>query len=148
MLGRLVGKVLDLATRSKERAPTRTPVTDSVPASWNDPSKVVAPKPVSATPSPGALASVTFLPSGKRMDVRHASTVLDAATAAGIDLNHYCGGMASCGSCRITLVEGPVSPLDMMEEATLDVVKEHASDRLGCQTRILGEVRVTVPPQD
>jgi ferredoxin len=57
--------------------------------------------------------------------------------------------MASCGSCRVQIVPGSaVSEMDMMEEATLDVVLEHDDDRLGCQTKILGEVHIIVPEQD
>jgi 2Fe-2S ferredoxin len=144
MLGKLVGKVLDLATKSKEKAPARTPVTDSVPSTWNDATRPAVVREMAI----GAAASVVFAPSGTRVEVKPGTSVLDAAQKAGLDLNHYCGGMASCGSCRVTGVEGPASPLDVMEEATLDVVKEHPSDRLGCQVRVLGEVRVTIPPQD
>ena len=84
-----------------------------------------------------------------RLEVKKGTTILDAAIAADIDLDHYCGGMASCGSCRIQILPGSVvSEMDMMEEATLDVVLEHDDDRLGCQTKVLGEVRVLVPDQD
>ena len=148
MFGRLVGKVLDIAGRGKEArpAPSRTPVTDSVPEGWNDPSRRAAP--AKSTVGGSSTCSIRFENLDKTVAVRHGTSILDAAVNAGIDLNHYCGGMASCGSCRVTVTDGSVSPLDVMEEATLDVVKEHDRDRLGCQTRILGSVTVTIPPQD
>ena len=93
--------------------------------------------------------SIVFENLGKTVAVKKGTTILDAAIAAGVDLDHYCGGMASCGSCRVQiLADSQVSEMDMMEEATLDVVMEHDDDRLGCQTRILGPVKVLVPDQD
>jgi ferredoxin len=41
-----------------------------------------------------------------------------------------------------------VSPMDDMEDATLSVVREGEQDRLACQTKVLGDVVVEVPPQD
>jgi len=130
VFGKLFGK--------KKKA--ETPVTDSTPDDWNRADQQPA-----VEDGPG---SVCF----QNLDITHAcdsgTTILDAAIAAGIDLNHYCGGMASCGSCMVTVVSGKVSELDDMEEATLDVVLEDDRDRLGCQCRVLGPVTVIVPPQD
>lgn len=82
------------------------------------------------------------------VQVAKGTSILDAAQAAGLDLNHYCGGMCSCGSCRVVLISGEVSPMDDMEDATLAVVQEDERDRLGCQTKVLGDVVVEVPNQD
>lgn len=145
MLGKLVGKVLDFATKKEARPAPARPAVDP---SWNDATKGVAGPGAAASLATGTGCSVSFTNLGRTVEVKSGTTVLDAAIAAKIDLNHYCGGMASCGSCRVTAVTGRVSPLDVMEEATLDVVKEHDSDRLGCQTKVLGPVSVEIPAQD
>ncbi len=131
VFGKLFGK--------KKKA--ATPVTDSTPDDWNRADQKTA----VAADGP---SSVCFENLGKTEACESGSTILEAAIAAGIDLNHYCGGMASCGSCLVTVVSGKVSELDDMEEATLDVVLEDDRDRLGCQCRVLGPVTIIVPPQD
>ena len=73
------------------------------------------------------------------------TTLLDAAIDAGSDLDHYCGGMCSCGSCRLEIVAGKVSAIEDMEESTLDIVRELETDRLACQTRALGDVVLRLP---
>jgi ferredoxin len=47
-----------------------------------------------------------------------------------------------------TDIDGEVSELGDIEEMTLELVREGEQDRLGCQTRILGDVSLTLPPQD
>lgn len=133
VLGKVAKKVLGVQDR---------PVTEATPDDWNRVDKPV----VSETAAP--TASITFANLGVTASVKPGTSVLDAALDAGVDLNHYCGGMCSCGSCRIVLVSGDVSGLDDMEDATLSVVKEGPADRLGCQTKIQGAVVVQVPSQD
>ncbi len=135
------GKLFSKLTGKKDKA---TPVTDSTPDDWNRADKK---EPVEGAAADGP-PSIRFDNLDIAVDVDPGTTILDAAVKAGIDLNHYCGGMASCGSCMVTIVSGKVSEMDDMEEATLDVVMEDDRDRLGCQTRILGPVTVIVPPQD
>ena len=105
-----------------------------------------------ATPAPagaGQCALQFTALDGPRM-VAAGKTLLDAALEADLDLNHYCGGMASCGSCRVIVVEGMenLSPLSSTEEMTLDIVRESERDRLGCQCEVRGPVTVELPPQE
>lgn len=136
----MFGKMFSKLTGKKEDKP----VTESTPDDWNraDIKEPVAEGDVDGPPS------IHFQNLDKKVDVAPGTTILDAAVQAGLDLNHYCGGMASCGSCMVTVISGKVSEMDDMEEATLDVVMEDDRDRLSCQTRILGPVVVTMPPQD
>jgi ferredoxin, 2Fe-2S len=116
------------------------PVTAATPDDWNRVDKPT-------TSSKGEF-ELRFANLDITTRVARGTSILDAAIEAGLDLNHYCGGMCSCGSCRIILVSGDVSPMDDMEDATLSVVKEDENDRLGCQAKVLGDVVVEVPPQD
>lgn len=99
---------------------------------------------------PGGRPGIVFEGLGPEREVQPGTTVLEAAIAADVHLNHYCGGMASCGSCRIEVVAGVenLSPLDAFEMSTLDMVKENPDDRLGCQARVLGPCTVRIPPQE
>ena len=142
------GKLFRKVKGKLDDAPRERPVTDSVGAGWNDAYKGAS-SPAEVTAATGAGPVIVFDNLDVRLEVKKGTTILDAAIAADIDLNHYCGGMASCGSCRVQVLAGSsVSEMDMMEEATLDVVLENDDDRLGCQTKILGEVHVIVPDQD
>lgn len=117
-------------------------VTEATPDDWNRADQA------GAQIDADAEASISFANLGKTFAVKPGTSILDAAVANDIDLNNYCGGMCSCGSCRIVLVSGKVSEMDDMEEATLSVVQEDDEDRLGCQTKILGHVVVNIPDQD
>lgn len=75
-------------------------------------------------------------------------TLLDITDELGIELNHYCGGMASCGSCRVEPVAPDgLSSASAMESATLEVVREGPADRLGCQCRLEGDAVIRIPQQ-
>jgi uncharacterized 2Fe-2S/4Fe-4S cluster protein (DUF4445 family) len=83
------------------------------------------------------LFTVDFEPLGRRAQVAHGTTLLEAAHQAGVGLNAACGGAGVCGACRVRVVAGEVSPPTESEEAGF---------RLACQTQVLGDVRVDVPP--
>jgi uncharacterized 2Fe-2S/4Fe-4S cluster protein (DUF4445 family) len=88
---------------------------------------------------------VDFEPIGKRVICEGGTTLLEAAQKAGVMLTAICGGEGSCGRCIVRVMEGDVSPPTVREklllgdDSTLDL-------RLACQTRIVGDVRVHVPP--
>jgi len=85
--------------------------------------------------------TVDFEPLGRRARVASGMTLLEAARQAGVGLNALCGGAGTCGTCRVRVVAGDVSPAT---EAERDAVAEGL--RLACQTRVLSDVRVDVPP--
>jgi 2Fe-2S ferredoxin len=92
---------------------------------------------------------VNFLhPQGKSGEVEANLTLLEAAKALGFELNHDCGGNASCTTCRVEVQMGEdnLSEIDFDEQDLLD--REALSEpwhRLGCQAKILGDVVVRVP---
>ena len=61
--------------------------------------------------------SITFLPSGKVFDVDpeeipydrtgREGSILDISAAAGIDIDHSCGGVCACSTCHVIVREGP-----------------------------------------
>ena len=85
--------------------------------------------------------TVDFEPLGRRARVAQGTTLLDAARQAGVGLNAVCGGAGTCGTCRLRVVAGEVSPPTEAEREA-----EAEGLRLACQARVLGDVRVDVPP--
>lgn len=93
---------------------------------------------------------VTFLPQGVTVETAPGVTVLDIAMEHGIELEHACGGMAACTTCRVIVREGEdrVSPVEEAERTLLDSYRIDRPNRLGCQVKILGDVVVKLPASD
>ena len=79
--------------------------------------------------------------------VERGATLLEAANSLDVDVDHYCGGNASCGTCRVEIVDGErsLSRRQEMEEAALRGSARHSHVRLACQTKVLGPVTVRIP---
>lgn len=95
---------------------------------------------------PNKKFKITFLPDNKSFEVDPAKipfnrtglpgSILDIAYAAGVEIDHACGGVCACSTCHIIVKEGLNScnestddEQDMLDEArglTID-------SRLGCQ---------------
>lgn len=73
-------------------------------------------------------------------------SLLAAARLLDVELTHYCGGMCSCGTCRVVVTAGAhnLSRPQGNEELVLGA-RARAGDRLACQARILGPVTVRIP---
>lgn len=85
--------------------------------------------------------TVDFEPLGRRARVARGATLWEAARQAGVGLNAVCGGGGTCGTCRVRVVAGEVTP---PTEAEDEAVGEGL--RLACQARVMTDVRVDVPP--
>jgi len=104
------------------------------------------------------MALVVFTPSGRRGRFPTGTTLLDAARALGVYVESACGGRAICGRCQLVPVFGEfakhgidstpdnVSPFGEVEQSFKTEHGLKPDRRLGCQTRILGDVVVDVPP--
>lgn len=86
--------------------------------------------------------TVDFEPLGRRIQVTEGETLLEAAQKAGVGLNAVCGGNGTCGTCRVRVIDGEVSPAAEAEQGLA-----MPGERLACCTRVLGDVRVDVPPE-
>ncbi|MGD9001451.1 MAG: ASKHA domain-containing protein [Anaerolineae bacterium] len=91
--------------------------------------------------------TIDFQPLGRRVQVAEGTTLLEAARKAGVGLNAVCGGAGVCGTCRVRVVQGAVSPPNKSEERFLDVPELNAGYRLACQVDVRGDVLVDVPPE-
>lgn len=90
---------------------------------------------------------ITFMPENKSCEFKTGLTILDVAVENKVSLNHSCGGMGSCTTCRVKVVKG----VDKLKERE-DVEAEHAKmrgwskdERLSCQTQAADGVVVVIP---
>ncbi|NLH00010.1 MAG: DUF4445 domain-containing protein [Chloroflexi bacterium] len=88
---------------------------------------------------------VDFEPVGCRVHCDPGATLLEAARAAGLQLNSVCGGAGTCGQCIVRVMSGAVSELTETERARLGERQIAEGYRLACHTRVLGDVKVDVP---
>jgi len=66
-------------------------------------------------------------------------------------LNHECGGVASCSTCRIRVPAGSgpgtvLSDIEIDEREILDREQLDGDYRLACQAKVKGDVTVVIPP--
>jgi uncharacterized 2Fe-2S/4Fe-4S cluster protein (DUF4445 family) len=101
---------------------------------------------------------VIFMPSGRRQRVTHGQTVLDAARQMGVQIESICGGLLTCGKCKVIIEEGDFpkhgvtsSPAHVSppgeEETTLLARMNSSQYRLSCTAHVHGDVLVTVPEE-
>ncbi|MDY0340496.1 MAG: ASKHA domain-containing protein [Coriobacteriia bacterium] len=91
-------------------------------------------------------AVVRFEPSGRTVSVPLGWTLLEAARAAGVEIDAPCGGSGSCGSCRVRAT-GALSVATQSEQELLGRAGIALSKRLACRARIEGDVTVLLPEQ-
>lgn len=91
--------------------------------------------------------TIDFQPVGRRGPCPEGGTLLDAARDLGVDLASICGGVGSCGSCRVQLVTGKLTPVTLNEEAELPAEELALDYRLACQAEPLSDCRIHVPPE-
>jgi len=92
---------------------------------------------------------VQFQPFGMKTPVAVGTTILEAASKAGVSIEAICGGSGKCGKCRVTVTAGTasLSPKDKDEKALLSDREMKAGTRLACRAKVLraGRIVVEVP---
>ena len=78
------------------------------------------------------------------VEIEADTSLLDACDAHGIPMDSACGGFAACNSCRVTVLDGADALTPRLDEE--DAFLDRDDQRLGCQARILGDVRVRLDP--
>ena len=90
-------------------------------------------------------------PVGKEMDVRTATTIVQALLSQGNGrVKQVCGGKGLCATCHVKVRSGvgALSPVTARERSTLSLITGAGStSRLACQAKVLGDgVIVDLPP--
>lgn len=88
--------------------------------------------------------NVRFEPTGVIVEVEAGVTLLEAANAAGIEIETVCGGRGTCAKCKVIAGDG-MSPLTALEAKGLTEAEIRAGYRLACQAVVESDVEVTVP---
>ncbi|MCD6287944.1 MAG: DUF4445 domain-containing protein [Candidatus Hydrogenedentes bacterium] len=88
--------------------------------------------------------TVTFLPDHVSIVADSSETLLDIARRSGINISSPCGGEGQCGKCKVIVREGEV---DYTPNRNFTDNEFRAGYVLACQTRILGNVTVEIPPE-
>ena len=88
--------------------------------------------------------AVTFLPEGITVRAAQGRSLLDAAKAAGVAINCICNGDGVCGKCRVIAKSGKVTAHPTMFLDRHDIQRGVA---IACQTFVIGDVVVEVPPE-
>lgn len=79
--------------------------------------------------------SLTIMPENRIVHASHGDTILEAILDAGLELNHSCGGMGTCGTCRIFVLQG----LELLSERNIpesEIAQDRNflhEERLACQ---------------
>ena len=89
------------------------------------------------------MPTVEFLPSRRCAEVSPGTELLEAARRAGVELDAFCGGQGTCGTCLLRVASGRVD----MDDST-PAVEADAGWVQACCTRVLdARVSVEVPEQ-
>jgi len=92
---------------------------------------------------------VTFQPSGRRMQAKRGTLIMQAAREAGVGIESVCGGKGTCGKCKVVVEDGE----ETLSEATAAEMKLLTEDelaqgyRLACQARAIEDLAVMIPQE-
>ena len=92
-----------------------------------------------------ARVRVEFQPVGRRAEAETTASLLEAAQGVGVDMVATCGGVGTCGSCRVRIVSGQASPPGELEELELGATGIAAGWRLACQAHPRSDLRLDLP---
>lgn len=87
---------------------------------------------------------VTIEPDGRCFDAREDETLLEAARRGGISLPYECG-WGSCGTCKVTLLEGETE-LCFAAAPAISPRDARTGRIVACQSMACGDLRIKLPP--
>jgi 2Fe-2S ferredoxin len=89
-------------------------------------------------------------PEGAAIEAEPGTTILDAALAHGIEIEHACEKSCACTTCHVIVREG-FDSLEEAEEAEEDLLDKawglEPESRLSCQARVAGRDLVVEIPK-
>ncbi|MEM7030078.1 MAG: ASKHA domain-containing protein [Chloroflexota bacterium] len=103
-------------------------------------------------------ALVAFMPSGRRQEVAVGQPLLDVARDMGVEIESVCGGLLTCGKCKVQVENGVFQKhgitsnevhLSQPSEAENVLLKRLNSEgcRLSCTALVQGDLLITVPEE-
>ena len=91
--------------------------------------------------------TIDLQPIGRRAKVPVGQSVLAAAQSVGVELQAVCGGMGTCGHCKVRCVSGNLAQPTSEEFNELGKDDLQAGYRLACQAIPLSNVSVEIPAE-
>lgn len=91
--------------------------------------------------------TINFQPIGRRVNAAEQQSLLSVAQEAGIMLASICGGVGSCDSCKIRLINGELSAPSLEEEALFTSAELEVGFRLACQSYPRSNLTIEIPPE-
>ena len=100
-----------------------------------------------------------FQPSGRRGEVDKGVSIIEASRQLGVGIESLCGEKKTCGKCLIRIEEGFFEKYDIKsskdnagdwqeeEEKFVNAKQKEAGFRLGCCTRVEGDMLIFVPEE-
>lgn len=88
---------------------------------------------------------IWFQPDNKKCEVTKEDNLLFAAEKAGAALDGACGGVGTCGKCKIKVISGEVSGITEEEKKLLTEKERQEGYRLACKTKPLGNLVIELP---
>lgn len=100
------------------------------------------------TRTDGDLTIIWRLPDGEQLTTTgwHKLNLLGHADTFDLELPQACGGHSECGTCRVRILAGEVTPprQEERELMTRHAKRFGAGERLSCQCRPLGDLEIQV----
>ena len=93
------------------------------------------------------MPKIFFAKTGKFIEVLPGANLMQSLLAHNIPVASSCHGDAVCGKCRIDVLGG----IDQLSKPNSDELrlreqyKLSSAQRIGCQTSVLGDIRVDTP---
>ncbi|MFI5097193.1 MAG: ASKHA domain-containing protein [Candidatus Acidiferrales bacterium] len=90
---------------------------------------------------------VELQPIGRRAELSPEETLLAAAQSVGVELQAVCGGVGTCGQCKVRLTSGSLSAPTSQEREKLGPELLETGCRLACQAMPASHVTLEIPPE-
>jgi 2Fe-2S ferredoxin len=94
------------------------------------------------------MPKIHFLPDDKTVEVAPGTSILEAALANDIFIEHSCGGFCACTTCHVYVNVG-FDSLPEMEDIEMDKLdfaeNVKMTSRLSCQAKVFQDITVDIP---
>ncbi len=91
--------------------------------------------------------NIDFEPIGRRGQCQDGESILDCARRLRVGISSVCGGVGTCGKCRVKIIDGSVSEPTSSETDELSQLEINSGWRLACQVYPSSDIRLHVPPE-
>jgi 2Fe-2S ferredoxin len=86
---------------------------------------------------------VRFNPSGRSVDVRANTTLIDAVNKAGLPIASSCGAEGNCGKCGLRVLAGHLEAASSREKQVAKANRLDPALRLACMVTVNGDIEVS-----